>query len=129
MHYAWTIKKNIDLPQNVPPKPGVNIDWVHLDAAGLPDIPLSRSAAIQMVAAYQITALPALQSRHTERRAVDMAIAWDGDLAIRRPDDAVVTIATMPRDGTNVELHAVGKAYGVIKATFADDPHWSVDGS
>jgi len=49
-------------------------------------------------------------------------------LRIRRQDGSAVEIATLPRDGANVELHAVGATYGVVKHP-TDRPHWSVDGS
>src|SRR5262249_52128604 len=82
MHYAWMIAENLVVPQNVPAMVGVAIDWVHRDASNQPDIPASRSAAMQMVSAYGIVAAPALQSRHTEGNAVDMDITWRSSLTI-----------------------------------------------
>jgi hypothetical protein len=69
-----------------------------------------------------------LTSAHIEGKAIDMTIRWEGVLRIRRQDGSAVEIATLPRDGANVELHAVGATYGVVKHP-TDRPHWSVDGS
>lgn len=129
MHYAWKIANNILAPQDVPLIAGVDIDWVHRDDTGDPDIPKSRSMASQMVHAYDIVRQPALVSRHTQRNAVDMDIRWNGPLAIRPRGGAPVAITSGPRDGMNADLHAIGSSYGVKKAAFANDPpHWSNDG-
>jgi hypothetical protein len=129
MHWSWKIARNLVDPRAAESMAGVDIDWVHRTAAGDADIPKSRSAASQMVSLYGIVAQPALTSRHTERRAVDMDISWTGSLSIRNPDDTVTQISTEPRSGMNAELIQVGKDYGVIKAQFAGDPpHWSEDG-
>jgi len=129
MHWSWKIAKNIALPQEAGPMNGVAIDWVHRDATGQPDLPKSRSAAMQMVAAYGIVAQPALQSRHTEGRAVDMDVGWNGDLGIKDKGGTLQRIVGAPRDGTHPDLRPVGASYGVIKAVFAGDPpHWSEDG-
>ena len=109
--------------------PGVDIDWVHRTDTGVPDIPKSRSVAGQMVSLYEIVSQPALISRHTERRAVDMNISWGGSLVIRGPRGDTTTISSEPRTGMNADLGRVGTQYGVIKARFANDPpHWSDDG-
>lgn len=68
------------------------------------------------------------QSRHTQGRAIDMSAAWTGDLAILAAGGAAQNIATLPRTvAGNLELHAVGAGYGVLKLV-ADPPHWSDDG-
>ena len=83
----------------------------------------------EMVTAYGIVAQPALVSRHTQGRAVDMDISWTGTLTIAPKGGAPRAISSTPRTGENKELHAIGASYGVIKATFAGDPpHWSDDG-
>lgn len=129
MHWSWKIARNITDPRNAVPMPGVDIDWVHLTDAGAPDIAKSRSAASQMVSLYGIVAQPALVSRHTEGRAVDMNISWNGPLTIAGPKGGKVTISIEPRTGMNPELAQVGAMYGVMKARFANDPpHWSDDG-
>jgi hypothetical protein len=129
MHWSWKIARNIVDPRDADTMPGVAIDWVHRDATGNPDIPRSRSTASQMVGLYGIVAHPALTSRHTERRAVDMDIAWEGTLSVLRADGSATHIANEPRSGMNPQLIAVGATYGVIKARFAGDPpHWSDDG-
>jgi hypothetical protein len=129
MHWSWKIARNIADPRDADSMQGVDIDWVHRTATGVPDIPKSRSAANQMVSLYGIVAQPALTSRHTERRAVDMDISWTNSLPIRGPNDSVTTISSQPRSGMNADLIQVGTEYGVIKAQFANDPpHWSDDG-
>jgi hypothetical protein len=129
MHWSWKIAKNLVDPRAVPAMSGVDIDWVHRTASGDADLPKSRSAASQMVSRYGLVSQPALASRHTERRAVDMDISWSGSLSIRNADGTPNRISTEPRSGMNEDLIAVGQGYGVIKAEFdGDPPHWSEDG-
>jgi hypothetical protein len=73
---------------------------------------------------------PALNSRHTDGKAVDMNISWSETLKINDAEGKEAEIRTTPRTGMNAELHAVGKSYGVIKFHLraADKPHWSEDG-
>src|SRR5713226_1497882 len=48
MHYAFEIaRKNLD-PGAVPPKAGVDIQWVHTKTKGQPDLVASKAAAEQM---------------------------------------------------------------------------------
>jgi len=128
MHFAFEIaRKNLD-PATVPAKAGVDIQWVHLDALGQPDLAASKAAAEQMVKGYGIVFEPVLVSRHTQRLAVDMTISWQGDLTIVKGDGASTTISSLPRTGAkNADLHAVGESYSV-KKLLTDDPHWSSDG-
>lgn len=131
MHWSWKIANNSAAPAEVPPMAGVAIAWTHRDAAGQPDLPKSVSAAKQMVSGYGIvsTVPPACKSRHTEGRAIDMTIAWSGDLSIKDANGVARKINTEPRDGMNIDLHRCGATYGVMKAVFAGDwPHWSDDG-
>lgn len=141
MHYSWLIaKKKID-PRNVPafaPKRGqatVDICWVHASAPGVPDLAASVSAAQQMVRAFgidpRLKVAPALNSLHTRGLAIDMATTWNGqDITILDADGHPVTIDTVPHDGANSQLIAVGATYGVIHLQPAsNDPnHWSVNG-
>ena len=127
MHFCWRISKQTINPQNVPPKSGVDIEWVHRKPDGSPDLAASRAAAKAMVDAYGIVFQPALNSRHSEGHAIDMTIAWNGDLAVAKRDKTTTTIASAPRDGTNLALRKVGKTYGVVKNP-KDRPHWSTDG-
>lgn len=129
MHWSWKIARNLVDPRAAETMAGVDIDWVHRTAAGDVDIPRSRSAASQMVSLYGVVAQPALISRHTERRAVDMDISWAGSLDIQNAGGGVSRISMEPRSGMNAELIQVGEGYGVIKAQFdGDPPHWSEDG-
>jgi len=128
MHYSYGIAREGLDPRNVPARGGVNIRWLHTDAQGRPDLPASRNAASQMVDGYQIAYRPALTSRHTEGRAIDMNISWQGDLVITDANQQQVTITSTPRTGAgNTDLHAVGATFGVIKLV-TDPPHWSDDG-
>ncbi|HEV3076731.1 MAG TPA: peptidoglycan-binding domain-containing protein [Thermoanaerobaculia bacterium] len=127
MHFAYCIAKQHSSPQGIPAQPGVDIVWAH------PTDDESRQAARQMCDGYGIDALqvpPALGSRHTQGRAIDMIIGWDGTLSIKRADGTTAAIASTPRDSTNPDLIAVGKTYGVIHFLHPaqDRVHWSTDG-
>lgn len=128
MHYAYRIaRENLD-PRAAPPLASVNICWLHTDAKGNPNLSASKTAALQMVYAYQIVYRPILDSRHIEGRAIDMTITWQGALNIRDAHGKVLTITSEPRNGAgNTELHNVGATYGVVKLV-GDAPHWSDDG-
>jgi hypothetical protein len=128
MHYSYRISQDGLDPETVPEYQGVNICWTHRDANGTVDVPASTAAARAMVNAYGIQFPPALQSRHTQGRAIDMSVTWTGDLDIQAAGGATQTITTTPRTGAgNVALHGVGAGYGVLKLV-ADPPHWSDDG-
>jgi hypothetical protein len=86
-----------------------------------------------MVNGYGISGLnvaPALNSRHTQKQAIDMNISWSGTLTINNASGTAVTISSNPKTGMNSELHTVGATYGVIKFVGgnSDKPHWSNDG-
>jgi hypothetical protein len=127
MHWSWKIvKQNYD-PRLIPPMKNVNISWWH------GDIIKSKKAAQEIVTGFGIDHLkvpPALRSRHTERKAIDMNISWRGTLIIKGFDQAKRVINSAPRDGTNPDLINVGRTYGVIhfKNVLKDKPHWSTDG-
>lgn len=127
MHYSFDVARGGLNPERVPTRAGVDIDWVHRDHRGNADPAASRNAAEEMVRGYQIVFRPALASRHTEGTAIDMTISWNNDLTIARADGNNVTIRSIPKDGTNIELAAVGISYGVNKLA-TDPPHWSSDG-
>ncbi len=127
MHFSWQIHKRTLNPQNVPTKAGINIEWVHRDANGAIDLDASRKAATAMVNGYNIAFRPALASRHTEGRAIDMTISWTGKLNVKKKNGLLTTISGAPRNGSNTELQSVGRTYGV-KKNAKDPPHWSTDG-
>jgi hypothetical protein len=128
MHFAFAIANEAADPRTVPTMHGVRIQWVHTDSHGLPDLETSRSAAQEMVKGYEIVYKPALISRHTEGKAIDMVITWQNDLVIARANGTKITISNTPRNGSgNTQLHKVGESYGVIKL-LSDPPHWSSDG-
>lgn len=127
MHWCWMIAKEGADPAAVPAMPGVAIAWLHKKPSGAPDIAASRNAAAQMAAGYDLRFQPSLTSRHTQRRAIDMSITWNGTLTIRDFNAKIHKIASSPHDGTNAELAEVGASFGVIKLA-SDPPHWSDDG-
>ena len=128
MYYSFQVAhKGLD-PAAVPAMAGVDIQWVHPDASGIPDLAASRAAALAMVNGFGIVFEPALHTRHTEGLAIDMTITWPGDLTIARGDGTSAIITSLPRDGgKNLDLRPVGLSYGVVKLA-TDPPHWSVDG-
>ena len=118
MHWAWMIAREGHATSGIPAMAGVDIDW---NWSG------GHNAAEQMVEAFGIVFEPVLQSRHTQRRAVDMDISWNGHPTIVKADGSRDNIQTGPTNGQNAELQSVGRGYGVIKLT-TDPPHWSDDG-
>jgi hypothetical protein len=128
MHWSYKIAKDNTDPETVPAMAGVDIEWVHKDKDGNKSLAASRLGAKQMVDGFDVVYLPVLTSRHTEGKAVDMDISWTAqELKIKNNAGTVVTIKTGNKDGSNPELHKVGKSYGVIKLV-SDPPHWSIDG-
>ena len=140
MHYAWNIARRRIAPAQVPAfepimsdGPRIDIDWLHVDRRGRPSHPRSCAAARQMVHGYDIVDLgvpPSLSSLHIDGLAIDMVIAWEGELAIETASGRRLAIRSGPRSGINAELMQVGAGYGVVHlaAAEADPPHWSVNG-
>ena len=127
MHWCWMIAREGFNPASVPPKVGVNVGWLHRTDAGAPDLAASRAASDAMVRGYGLTVQPSLTSLHIVRRAIDMSIAWQGDLNITDFNGIAHTIRSLPRNGSNAELVLVGATFGVFKL-LSDPPHWSDDG-
>jgi hypothetical protein len=127
MHWAWMIVRKDADPKEVPALKGVDITW------WLGDRETSKKKAQEMVDGFGLGHLqvaPALKSRHTEGKAIDLVIGWRGTLKIKMADDKEVAIDSEPRDGTNPKLIEVGASYGVIHFKDADKDrvHWSTDG-
>lgn len=131
MHWAWKVAKGLVTADKVPAKAGVEITWDHGSTAE------SKKGAQEIVSAALIAYQPSLTSNHIEGKAIDWTITWTGTLNIKNKQGKAVAISSMPRHGGqgttnngNTELHAVGKTYGVVKASFIkiDGPHWSIDG-
>jgi hypothetical protein len=127
MHWSWKIAKAGQDPKQVPSMEGVEIEWWHGDLAK------SKAAAEAMVDGYEIKKLgvaPALNSRHREGKAIDLAVTWSGNLKIKQKDGIEKTISTTPRTSENADLIAVGKTYGLIhfNPPAKDKNHWSTDG-
>ena len=122
MHWCCMIGNSGQDPASVPPMPGVAIDWTHNHSPAD-----AKAAAKAMMVKYEIQFPAALVSRHTQRRAVDMTIGWQGTLTITDFDGVTHKIASSPRNGSNPELIQVGRTFGVIKLV-SDPPHWSDDG-
>lgn len=128
MHWSYKVAKENYDPEKVEEMAGVDIDWVHLDAKGNKSTDASKLGAKQMVDGYGIVYAPVHPSRHSEGKAIDMDISWTSvELKIKDATGKDVTIKTGDKDGSNPELHKVGKSYGVIKL-LSDPPHWSTDG-
>jgi hypothetical protein len=128
MHYSFCIAREGLDPAAVPAMTAVGIQWVHTDVSGNPDLAASRSAAQQMVQAYDVVFKPVLTSRHTEGNAIDMDISWQGNLTITNAGGNPITITTTPRTGAgNAALQGVGASYSIRKLA-TDAPHWSTDG-
>jgi hypothetical protein len=128
MHYAFRIAREGFNPAEADPKAGVEIQWMHRDPQGNPDVPASRAAAERMVQGYGIVYRPATKSNHIAGKAIDMVVNWQGDLVVANSYGALVRIGSLPRDGArNPELHRVAATYGVLKLV-SDPPHWSMDG-
>jgi len=130
MHWCWEIARHQVDPTAVPAMAGVEIQWAHpLAGQRGVDWIASRRAAAQMVNAYHMIHWAALKTRHTEGKAIDMNIAWEGDLPIAQSDGTRVTIRSQPRNGNggNAELLVVAVSYGVHKLV-GDRVHWSSDG-
>ena len=121
MHWCYHVAKGKVSPNKVPKMDGVKINWDHGDDAK------SRKAAQEMMDAYDIAYEPALGSRHTEHKAIDMDITWSGTLKIKKAHGTEVSIGAPETGEENETLHDVGKSYGVIKLK-SDPPHWSSDG-
>jgi len=121
MQTAWDIAKGKIKAVNAPTLEGVDIEWVHATEAD------SVANAQHMVDGYRIVYRPAFPTKHSDRTAIDMSVSWTGTLAIENADGSVTSITSAPRDNDNVELHAVGSTYHVIKLV-NDKPHWSDDG-
>lgn len=121
MHVAWRIARESLAAEDAPTMAGVDIDWVHRDRRGRADATASRSAALGMVGLYGIVHRPALSSRHTEGRAIDMTISNYSGKTFADGE------GTATRVRTAAELHALGDSFGVIKLV-SDPPHWSDDG-
>ncbi|WP_217701976.1 hypothetical protein [Phaeobacter sp. HF9A] len=123
MHHAWMVANKKTKPKDVPKIDGVKINWDHGDDAK------SIKAAKDMIgkSGFNIAFKPSLTSRHIQGKAIDWTITWTKELKILGKDGKEVTITTSPKNGTNKDLHKVGKGYGVVKLV-TDPPHWSTDG-
>ncbi|HTW57150.1 MAG TPA: hypothetical protein VMD99_03355 [Terriglobales bacterium] len=128
MHWSFCIAREDCDPETVPAMPGVNIEWIHTDTSGNKQMDASKRAAEQMVEGYDIAFRPVLVSRHTQGLAIDMDISWtSAAITIKDAAGNNVAINAGAKDGSNPQLHDVGRTYGVIKL-IADPPHWSSDG-
>ena len=120
MHFSFRLGRGDLSARDIPAEPGCAIRWVHDSDAK------SRAAAEQMSDLFDIAFKPSLTSLHISGRAVDMTISWSGTLAIKDAAGATHSIAG-PRNGGNLQLHAVGRSYKVHKL-ISDPPHWSDNG-
>ena len=115
MHYAYKIAHGGLPAANAPAMAGVDIEWAHATFAA------SKIGAKQMVTGYGIVFAPALTSRHSEGRAIDMTIT--GHIGRTFNDNADQPVQV----NNAAQLKALGATFGVIKLP-SDPPHWSDDG-
>ena len=115
MHYAYRVAHGGLPAASVPAMADVDINWVHPSAAA------SKVAAKQMVTGYGIVYAPALSSRHSEGRAIDMTITGHIGKTFNNASNQSVQV------NNATQLHALGATFGVIKLP-SDPPHWSDDG-
>lgn len=116
MHWSWEIARGEVYPSKVPAMAGVDIDWCH---GG--DYTAAREAAQDMVDSYGIAYAPSLESRHTQRRAIDMTIRWKSVIRVRDARGVVHACAKQE------DLWPIGASFKVFKLP-KDAPHWSDDG-
>ena len=123
MRMAWDVATGRVDPAKAGTISGVNIDWDHGDKKA------SIKAAKDLVSkkCFNIGYRPSLTSLHIDGKAIDMRISWSGELKIKDAKGKDVAIKSKPANGTNKQLHAVGKSYRVIKLV-GDPKHWSVNG-
>lgn len=121
MHYSWKVARGEVAPNKVPPRQGLRIQWDHGNPAK------SKKGAQEMVDLFDIAFEPSLTSLHTEGRAIDMTIGWDGTIQVEDAKGRKHPLAA-PRNGReNSRLHVIGASYGVLKL-LSDPPHWSETG-
>ncbi|MNZ10617.1 hypothetical protein D3C78_274650 [compost metagenome] len=121
MHYCTRIAAGTIAPQDVPEMECVDIEWIHRDAQGQIDLARSKQAARAMKSAYQIVHPPALVSRHSQGRAIDMTLSNVMNRHVVNGQGVETLISS------SAILYQVGSSYGVRKLV-SDAPHWSDDG-
>ena len=124
MHYAWRVAHGQVAAEDVPPRSGVDIDWVHESEKA------SRDAAMEMVQLARMAHVASLTSNHTRGTAIDMTITWTGTLLLKLPGSGNLwEIPDRPRTGAgNTELHRLGADLFRVHKLASDPPHWSHDG-
>ncbi len=115
MHWCCKIAGGQD-PAAVPAMPGVAIDWT---CGG--NRVAAKTAARAMMQGYAIAFPAALASRHTQKRAIDMTVSFQGAITVRDANGAAKRVAAQ------TDLYPIGASYGVHKLV-SDRPHWSDDG-
>ncbi|MEM0934572.1 MAG: hypothetical protein AAGJ91_01565 [Pseudomonadota bacterium] len=123
MHWSFKVAKGKVKPNAVPKIAGVDILFDH----GEDKVSIAKAKEMVGPNGFRIRYQPSLTSMHISGQAIDWHISWSGDLKIKKKNGEEVTISSSPKNGTNSELHAVGKSYGVHKLV-GDVPHWSVNG-
>ncbi len=122
MHYAWQIAHGQIAYGHYPTTDpfGIGINWDHGSAAA------SQAAAQAMVDGYSMQHIAALQSRHTQGRAIDMTIT-NLPQTLTLPDGTTAHLGG-GNGQTNSALWQVGAAHFSIHKLASDPPHWSDDG-
>jgi hypothetical protein len=127
MHWSWLIAKRGYPANNVPPMPGVYIEWWHGSQAQ------TLGAAREMIDGFGISKLgvaPALESNQTRGLAIEMAITWAGNLTVIDGQGKERTIRGGPRNSTNRHLIQIGATFGVIhdRNVVSGRDRWSING-
>ena len=126
-HWSWKIAVGGAKASDATAMDGVDIEWDHGNATA------SKKGAREMVNGFGLavppksTNPPSLKTRHIEGKAIDMEIAWSGDLKVKKKDGTVVSVPFKDNANNNTKLHQVGASYDVFKLK-TDEPHWSTDG-
>lgn len=125
-HWCWTIGLGKAKASQATTVPGVDIEWKHGD-------PEKAGKARKMIDGFSLKLppksiyAPALFTKHTPGKAIDMNITWSGTIRVKKKDGGDEWVLFMTDVKKNTKLHAVGASYGVNKLN-ADAPHWSLDG-
>lgn len=125
MFYSAAIARGEIDPVRVPEWPGINIDWAHLNAQGLPDRAAARAAARAMMVGLGVGRNPVGEpgrSNHNKRKAIDISVSgYSGKIVVGG-------------DGESFTLHSwqdvrkLGESYDVYWYGAGDRPHWSWNG-
>lgn len=142
MYYSKMVHDDQISPDKIPPftpqngDAPVNIQWVHTDKKGKPDMNASKKAAIALFKAYGIGSNPVgkpYRSNHNGGEAFDCRFepAWGIGKTVINKKGMPIHIKT------KADITSIGESYGVKhwssygepRTGKKDDPHWSKTGN